>query len=295
METETKIKKDVYQIITDRIIAQLEKGVVPWKKNWKNEGIPANLITLEPYRGINVMLLSSLGFSRNYFLTFKQLKTLGGTLKEGEKSSPVFFWKYADEESEAGKNTERNAKKKPLLRYFSVYNIEQCEGLPEYKIPVFTEINPIVSCERIVEEMPDKPEIHHKGIMPFYSPGNDVVNMPPIQYFEDAEAYYETLFHELIQSTGHPKRLNRKEVNDSGSKSSGSYSTEELIAEIGACYLKSIAGIEGKHFENNVTYIQGWLNRLKNNKQFIVYASTRSQQAVDYILNTNLEDRKEEE
>jgi len=294
METKTAVKKDVYQIITDRIIAQLEKGVVPWKQSWKNEGIPANLITLKPYRGINVMLLSSLGFSRNYFLTLNQLKNLGGTLKQGEKSTSVFFWKRFDEEQAGNKNIETQVKKKPVLRYFSVYNIAQCDGIPEEKIPVFAGINPIASCERIIEEMPDKPEIQHKGNMPFYSPLSDVVNMPPIQYFEDAEAYYETLFHELIHSTGHIKRLGRKEMDYDTSQNNELYSTEELIAEIGACYLKSIAGIEGKHFENNVAYIKGWLNKLKNNNHFIVYASTRSQQAVDFILNAYQNDGKEE-
>lgn len=294
METKTIYKKDVYQIITDRIIAQLEKGVVPWQKNWKNEGIPTNLITLKPYRGINILLLSSLGFSRNYFLTFKQLKTLGGTLKEGEKSIPVCFWKYSDEEQEAGKDAGTQPKKKVVMRYYLVYNIEQCEGLPVYKIPLPVEANPIVSCERIAGQMPDKPKIQHKGNMPFYSPANDVINMPPIQYFDDAEAYYETLFHELIHSTGHIKRLGNKEAHDAESKSQESYSVEELIAEIGACFLKSIAGIKGKHDENSVAYIYGWLNRLKNNQTFIVYASTMAQQRVDFILNTYKNEGKDE-
>lgn len=294
METKTAYKKDVYQIITDRIIAQLEKGVVPWKKNWKNEGIPTNLITLKPYRGINILLLSSLGFSRNYFLTFNQLKQFGGTLKHGERSTPVCYWKYSDEETESDKNTETTARKKVVMRYYIVYNIEQCEGIPEDKIPVRAALNPVISCENIIEQMPDKPEIQHKGDMPYYSPYSDIVNIPSIQHFDDAEAYYETLFHELIHSTGHIKRLGRKVINDATSRTRETYSAEELIAEIGACFLKSIAGIEGKHFKNNVAYIHLWLNRLKNNQTFIVYASTMAQQAVDFILNTHKNEGKEE-
>lgn len=294
METKTAIKKDVYQIITDRIIAQLEKGVVPWKKNWKKEGMPTNLITLKPYRGINILLLSSLGFSRNYFLTFNQLKQLGGTLKHGERSTPVCYWKYSDAEQEQDNNIEIGAKKKVVMRYYIVYNIEQCEGIPEDMIPVRAEVNPIVSCESIAGQMPDKPDIQHKGNMPFYSPASDVINMPPIQYFDDAEAYYETLFHELIHSVGHIKRLGSKEIHDAESKSQEPYSVEELIAEIGACFLKSIAGIEGKHYENSMAYIHGWLNRLKNNQTFIVYASTMAQQRVDFILNTHKNEGKDE-
>ncbi len=274
---------DVYQLITDRIVAQLEKGQVPWRKSWSEAGLPQNLITKKPYRGLNVWLLASLGYTQNYFLTFKQAKQLGGSVIKGEKSCPVVFWKwveYEDKESE-------EVKKVPFLRYYSVFNVEQCEGIPEDKIPKIetNQNNPIQACEQIVQNMPQRPPIKHQEQRAFYSPPIDFVNMPKMETFIDSESYYATLFHELVHSTGHENRLNRPEVTDFTFFGSHEYSKEELTAEIGACYLTNHAGIGEKHFDNNIAYIQGWLNKLRNDKKFIVYASARAQNATDFILN----------
>lgn len=287
---EAKTKKDVYQIVTDRIVAKLEQGVVPWKQNWHNAGMPMNLSTLKSYRGINAMLLASLGYLRNFFLTRNQLLEFGGTIKQGEKPSPVVYWKTFDEESE-----DEEPRRKPVLRYYSVYNIEQCDGIRERDIPTLVkDITPIEHCERVVANMPDKPKILYSGGLAFYCLPDDYVNMPLRQSFKDSEAHYETLFHELIHSTGHPQRLNRKEMADSAA-SKISYATEELTAEIGSCFLKSITGIDGKHFDNNVAYIQGWLKALKNDNRIIVFASTHAQKAVDFILGIKPEKTLKEE
>jgi len=266
-----------------------EQGNVPWRQTWTNSGFPKNLITKRPYRGINVWLLLSLNYSQNLFLTYKQIKEAGGKIKQGEKSCPVVYWNWIEPKP----NDPEGTKAKPLLRYFLVFNVEQCEGLPASLFPkdsiVEQENHPIETCSLIIEQMPKKPDIKHKENRAYYHPFFDFINMPKINSFEDSEAYYETLFHELIHSTGHKDRLNRKEVVQQASMGGELYSIEELIAEIGACYLSSFCGMSQKNFSNNVAYIEGWLSKLKSDKRFIIYASGNAQKAVDYILNISSE------
>lgn len=283
METQSKTQTDVYSIITNRIIKTLEAGVVPWKQPWTDSGLPQNFITRKPYTGINILLLASMGFSRNFFLTFKQLMVLNSDtrIRKGEKSIPVIFWKrLAKQEADEQKTTY-------ILRYYSVFNVDQCIGIPEEKIPIInsSEFNRMEKLEAVIDEMPKKPLIHHKENLAFYNPAEDFINMPKMNNFKNAECYYGTLFHELIHSTGNPKRIGRKEVMESTDFGTEPYSMEELVAEIGACYLKSYTGIDTKDFNNNVAYIQNWLKVLQNDKKFIIYASAKAQKAVDYILN----------
>lgn len=285
-------KKDVYEIITSRIIEQLEQGRVPWKQPWTEAGLPQNLISKRYYRGINTWLLLSLGYSQNYFLTYKQIKDIGATLKKGEKSCPVVFWTWLEPKEDAPVDT----KAKPMLRYYTVFNIEQCERIPESMIPqTNTEQNndPIEICEQIVVNMQKKPDIKHKENRAYYHPLLDYINMPKLKSFNSSESYYVTLFHELVHSTGHLSRLNRSEITDMESLGGDAYSTEELVAEIGACYLCSHAGILQQEFDNNMAYIQSWLAKLKNDKRCIVFASAKAQKAVDYILNVQVKESEE--
>ena len=292
---------DVYTIVTNRIIEHLEKGVIPWRKPWADAGLPKNLITGKEYKGINVWLLASLNYPQNYFMTFKQVKDLGGSVKAGEKSQEVIFWKWIEKEKES-KNNETNLNKSdknktekiPLLKYYRVFNIDQCEGIPPQKIPpVFVRENsPIESCEKIVNEMPKQPEIRHKEQQAYYHKLHDYVNMPKLETFESSESYYGALFHELVHSTGHTERLNRKELINSKGQKTQDYAVEELTAEMGASYLKNYAGIPIEQLTNNVAYIQGWLERLRKDKKFIVYASSHAQKSVDYILNVRNEEKE---
>lgn len=274
---------DVYSIVNNRIIELLEKGVVPWHKSWTGSGMPSNFITKKPYKGINVWLLSSMGYEQNYFLSFRQVQDLGGSVKKGEKSNVVVFWKWLEKD-----NAETKEKEKiPMLRYYKVFNISQCDNLPLEKIPKEVEHNnnPIEICEKIINEMPMKPRIQHKMQRAYYERINDYVNMPSLETFEKSESYYSTLFHELVHSTGHSDRLNRKELLESRGMHSDKYAMEELTAEMGASYLKSYAGIPIEQLDNNASYIQHWLGHLKNDKRFIMHASTQAQKATDYILN----------
>jgi len=282
---ETKQKTDVYQIVTDLIIEKLESNIVPWRKPWTEAGYPANLVTKIPYRGLNVWLLASLGYTQNYFLTWKQLGKLGGTVKKGEKGHIVTFWKKVPKDKDDERVDEPETK--IVLRYYLVYNIAQCDGLPETcAIPESPHtISKLSAGEEIIECMPNCPVIVFAKQKAYYDPQKDIINLPQLKTFKTAESYYNTLFHELVHSTGHGKRLNRKAIVENPDYGSELYSQEELVAEIGACYLNSVAGIAEIEFDNSVSYINGWLEQLRNDNRFVFYASAQAQKAVEYILD----------
>ncbi|MDQ3050816.1 MAG: zincin-like metallopeptidase domain-containing protein [Bacteroidota bacterium] len=284
METKPKSEKikDVYQLVTNRILEQLEKGIIPWRRTWTDAGLPQNLITRKPYRGLNVWLLASLGYVQNFFLTYQQLKEVGGTVKKDEKPYLVVYFKWI----ETGDQNGEEKFKKPFLRYFKVYNVAQCNGIKKEIIPRILKPNhPIEDCKFIVESMPNLPLIVFRNNDPYYHPEGDYINMPAIEYFDSSVAYYETLFHELVHSTGHKSRLNRKEIMEKHRFGSEQYAIEELTAEFGSCYIQSIAGIQEKLGENSAAYIQNWYAVLKKNPRLVVYAGSQAQKAVDYILD----------
>ncbi|CAN5474970.1 zincin-like metallopeptidase domain-containing protein [soil metagenome] len=292
----TKTKKDVYAIVTDRIINLLEKGTVPWRQPWTEAGQPCNLYSGKFYKGINIMLLASLGYAKNYFLTEKQIQELGATIKEKEKPHIVVFWNWQPNgKAEEGESETTQAKQntRPLLRYYRVFNVSQCEGIPKDMIPAINRPNnPIEACEETIKGMPNPPVIRNDHNQAYYDRIEDIINIPEIGKFESSEAYYNTLYHETVHATGHEYRLNRPEVAQSTSFGTPAYSKEELTAEIAACFLCSITGIAEKVEKNSVAYIENWLKVLKNDRKFIIYASSNAQKAVDYILNSNHEDHE---
>lgn len=293
-------KLDVYQIVTDRIISLLEQGTVPWQKPWKDAGIPMNLISKRPYRGINVWLLNSLNFERNLFLTWDQIKKSGGSVRQGEHGHVVVFWKTIPKrkQQEQAEDAEKE-KQVPLLRYYKVFNVAQCRDLPEELIgkdsittpgtsPAVStpeKTDPILECEAIIETMPQCPPISFKGNQAYYNLLNDEIVLPYKKYFKSKEGYYSTLFHELIHATGHESRLKRLSITEMMEIGGDLYSQEELVAEIGASYLSSFTGILPVTVTNSAAYIKGWLSKLKNDKRFIIQASGHAQKAVDFILN----------
>jgi antirestriction protein ArdC len=293
--TQTAEKVDVYKVITDRITQQMEKGIIPWRKPWASIGAPKSLVSKKPYRGINAFILGCASYGSPWWLSFKQVKDLGGRVKAGEKGWPVVFWRRFDKD-------EVDEKGKPksfmVLRYYTVFNAEQTTGI-EGKIPqpqVIRESSPIEECEKIVAGMPSRPEIKADGRRAFYNLTDDFVGMPAREQFESDAAYYKTLFHELVHSTGAEKRLGRfkKDVCQSmfGSES---YSQEELVAEMGAAFLTAHAGVEVKaDMDNTVAYLQGWLKRLNDDRKLIVMAAAQAQKASDYILNVKWDEKGEE-
>lgn len=282
METQTKQSVDVYDIVTDRIIEQLHAGTVPWRKPWTDRGIPTNLISKRPYRGINIMLLNTLGYEHNLFLTYRQLKAVGGSVNQNEKPHPVIYLDFDDEENDSSDSSQQ---KRGRLRYYKVYNITQCNSVPE-NLAILATAGSVAKpeCESVITGMKNGPTIQFKESSAYYNPMQDILNMPKQSRFESAAAYYATFFHELVHSTGHHSRLNRKDLVQMSEFGSEPYSHEELVAEIGSCYLQSVTGIQ-EPFEQSAAYIDGWLAKLEHDKRFIYSAATHAQRAADYILN----------
>ena len=280
-------QKNIYEIINERIFVLLEKGEIPWQKPWIS-GEPANFITKKPYRGINPFILISSGYSCPYWVSFKQAKGKGGMIKKGEKGFPVVFWKWIEMD---GQDTESGKRQVPFLRYYTVFNLEQTEGI---EMPELQQRNfqPIAEAEKIIHHMPRAPVIEHKQPQAYYLPADDLVNMPNSNLFRSDEEYYSTLFHELIHSTGHASRLNRAELSKINMLKSHDYSKEELVAEMGSAFLCGRCGITPKVIENQAAYIQGWLKRLQNNRKWLIYAAAKAQKAADFILGIDHSDHE---
>lgn len=273
----------VYEIITDKIIKQLESGVAPWRKPWTCQP-PANLITQREYRGLNVFTLASQGFPSRFWLTFNQVSKLGGKIRKGEKSSPVIFWNVGDEQEATTQDGTKQTTRPFLLRYYSVFNLSQSEGIdiPESVLQETRTNDPIETCEQIVTNMPNPPAFEQSD-KAWYSASTDVVGMPARGLFHSTEEYYATEFHELAHCTGHAKRLHRENFGNPVSFGSESYSKEELIAEMTAAMLCGIAGIEQRILENSAAYLKTWIARLKSDSRLLVSAASHAQKAADFI------------
>ena len=289
-----KKKFDVYEMVTDRILEALENGTVPWRKPWRGgtaAGSPVNLKSKKAYRGINVFVLHLQGFSSRYWATFKQAKDLGGKVRKGSKGTPVVFWKWIDKKGKDDDGNEIVLDRYPILRYYTVFNLDQIDGIddPDAKAADDTpaKFNPIEAAEKIVDEMPNRPEITHNEPRAYYRPSTDTVNMPKPELFDVPAEYYSTIFHELTHSTGHESRLNRDGITKLAAFGDDNYSQEELVAEMGAAFLCGHAGIENETIDNSAAYIDGWRKKLSTDKKLVVYAAAQAQKAADYILDNN--------
>ena len=279
----------IYEMITDRIIAELEKGTVPWRMPWNGyiKSFPQNFTSKKNYRGVNIFMLKLAMRSTPYWLTFRQAKQLKGSIKKGEKGYPVIFWKFLEK-----KDSETGEKKNiPLLKYYTVFNLDQTEGieLPEIDHPETREFTPIEKAEKIINDMPNKPTINHNEARAFYRPAADMVNMPKKELFLSDAEYYSTCFHELCHSTSHHTRLNRESDVKNHMFGSADYSKEELIAEMGSAFLCAESNIENETIENSASYIAGWLSKLKDDKKLLIQAAGKAQKAADFILDRKFE------
>ena len=279
------MKKSVYEMITERIIEQLENGVIPWQKPWSGTHSGAyNRISNKPYSLLNQMILKHGG----EYATFKQWSDLGGKIRKGEKSEVVTFWKIQPYEEE-NENGEKVIKQIPLLRYYNVFHISQVDGVEPKEQLKISDLEPIEEAEKIKTEYMNRErlKIFEKVTNDaFYLPIQDYIQVPCKEQYQDIEEFYSTLFHEMIHSTGHKNRLNRPDMQGIVRYGSEKYSKEELTAELGSAMIINILGIEtGKSFKNSSRYIQDWLQALKNDNKFIASASSKAEKAVKYILN----------
>lgn len=286
----------VYRIVTNQILEQLRRGTVPWRRDFPRGSrlVPRNLVSNREYRGINRLLLLMaqrvLGYETPVWLTYRQAERAGGHVRKGERSSIVVFWKLLEKRKrqDAGDQGERSVSI-PILRYYRVFNVDQCElpdkvedTLQAFRVPRLGH-DPVAGAERIVAQMPQRPEIVHRSGSAHYEPSADIVRVPPLEVCASAEAHYSALFHELIHATGHASRLGRGLSTDQASRE---YALEELTAELGSCFLRMEVGISTVPvMENSAAYIAGWLTRLANDQTLVVRASTQAQKAVDFILD----------
>lgn len=278
--------KSVYEMVTERIISQLEQGVIPWKKPWTGIKSGAyNRVSKKSYSLLNQMILKHEG----EYATFKQWTDLGGHIRKGEKSEIVVFWKIQPVE-ETTEDGTKEIKQIPLLRYFNVFHISQVEGVEPLAKDELHDIEPIEKAEKVLYSYWTRESItveHIKGDDAYYSPTRDLIRLPLFEQFTEANEYYSTAFHESVHSTMKENRCNRAEDRKGKLVAFGSddYSKEELVAEIGSASIMNIIGVETKKsFRNSSAYIQNWLSVLKNDVKFIVSASSKAEKAVNYIL-----------
>ena len=285
MATHKPSKQTPYEKITNRILELLDKGTVPWHRPWMG---CRNLASGKDYRGINPFVLGCQAFASPFWLTYRQAQERGGNVRKGERACPVVFWKvYKAEEAveRGGETTGTREVSRFVLRHYSVFNVEQCEGVEVPAIEAH-EHEPIQACEETVAGMAKRPDVRNASAGAFYSPGEDFVSLPGLPSFDSPEHYYSTLFHELTHATGHKTRLGRhgEQGYVSHHFGSGDYSREELVAEMGAAFLSGHCGIENGTIDNSAAYINSWRRKLGDEPRLVILAAAQAQKAADFIL-----------
>lgn len=276
--------RDTHQFITDAIVAKLENGVLPWRKDWTSNDQSFSMprrANGEFYKGINVLLLwiatMEKGFTADQWMTFKQAKAAGGHVRKGEKGTQIVFFKTLDVEDKNGES-----RVVPMARTYTVFNVQQIADLPcELTPDLFgDDIDTGARSDEALEKFfsATGAKICIDGTSPCYRPASDSIHMPSVEKFETATAYYGTLAHEFVHWTGHKSRLDRLDMTNKKG-----YAFEELVAELGACFLTAIVGGE-TDLDNSAAYIGSWLRALQNDKRYIFQAAAQAQKAVDFIL-----------
>jgi len=253
------------------------------------------------YRGINVFLLGCQGYESPYWVTFKQAKELGGSVRKGERASPIVFWKWLEPKGTNPETGEKETRRIPLLRYFSAFNVDQCDGVKHRRLVEAIEaqpkvFSPIQRAEALVAGYRSAPSITHGGAKAFDRPADDSVTLPAREAFESPEAYYSVLFHELVHSTGHRSRLARPGVTEPIRFASHDYSAEEFVAEMGASFCRAMVGIDSEDLvTNSAAYLAGWLRALRKDARMLVIAGAQAQKATDWIRGKAAEEAESTE
>ena len=282
-----KPKTDIYQVVTDSIIEALEMGVKPWVCPWKRNGmvsgIPSNFSTGTAYSGMNIMLFwcraAKQGFQDSRWLTYKQAQELGGQVRKGETGTTGIFYKTLEKENEAGE-----LEFIPMLKTFTVFNVEQIDGLKmgaidgvEIEPQSVTEFDPLPQVENLFQRT--GANITERGQQAFFQPSTDEIWLPERHLFTDAANFYATGLHELVHWSGAKSRLNRDMKGKFGSEG---YAFEELIAELGSAFLMADLGVTGEVQHEN--YIGSWLKALKGDKRYIFKAASAASKAHQFLM-----------
>lgn len=282
--------RDLYAEVTRRIVEAIERGVRPWSRPWSRSQAAADMLprrhTGEAYRGVNVLLLWAAALERGYtaqtWLTFRQVQAEGGQVRKGEKGTTVV---YAGQFMPANGTTDDNDEDIPArrtlayLRSYTVFNVEQVDGLPASPTPQPEEW-PKVGNDAQAFIAKTGATVHHGGDRAFYAPGPDVVQVPHARQFRDAVAYLGTLTHELVHWTGHTDRLARQFGQRFGDQA---YAMEELVAELGAAFVCARLNVGAEPREDHAAYLTEWLAVLKADKRAVFTAAAQAQSAADYL------------
>ena len=272
--------QNAYETVTNRLIAQLETGVIPWRQPWKNTSrgsyLPCNFITGKAYRGINLGMTLCSPFQAAHWMTYKQAQGIGAQVRKGEQGTPVVFWQFNEK-------TETD-KKSAWCKGYTVFNVEQIDGIPQdlpFDAPVFDALEGAQAIAAAYMSA-GGPALLHGGSQACYMQSRDTVYMPEPTQFTNRETYYSTLFHEFGHSTGSDKRLKRKFGKHFGD---ADYAREELVAEFTAAFLSAESGIISADLDaHNAAYLANWLTALKSDNRLAVTAAQRAQKAADLIM-----------
>lgn len=282
-------KKDIaYKVITDQIIEMLKQGEIPWEKPWISRA-NCNLRSKHVYKGINRLMTAAVaaknGWVSPYWVTFNQVRELGGKVKKGSKATYVVLWKFIKKEQ-----TDGTEKVIPLCRYYKIFNVEQTEGLEAYIPEDETfEWDSEEKAEEMVSGCKFSDIISYGGSQACYIPSHDRIEIPCRETFKTANGFYATTFHEMVHATGHITRLDRK-LGMFGDFGSHEYSKEELVAELGASFLCAAAGITNeKQLTNAAAYCQSWIKVLQNDVHAIVSAASKAEKAAKYIMGESVD------
>ena len=277
--------RDIYQEVTDRIVAALEQGTVPWLRPWRDNKTgsalePYNAATGRPYNGVNLLVLGTMPYADLGWLTFNQAKELGGSVRKGDRGTGVVFWKFETrEDPDTGEH-----KTVPFARLYTVFNVSQCDDIDPAKLkrpaaPVAgqTDMNTVASRVGAI--------VRHGGNKAFYTTAGDFVQVPSLDAFKTAEHYQATLAHELTHWTGHEKRCAREFGKRFGSEA---YAFEELVAEIGSAFLCARNGVPLEDLQH-ANYLASWLKILKDDKRAIFTAASKAKQAAEFLMQDQAE------
>ena len=286
----------VHRIVTDRMIAALERGTVPWRKPWQSAGQPRSMSTGQPYRGVNMFLLGMTadeqGYESPFWGTYRQITALGGQVRKGERPALAVFWKKAEIADRDPLTGETTLKQLPVLRYYRVFNAAQSDHLPARFFPQPGEYAEIQEPQDLLDGyLVRGPQLRHMaGDRAAYNPATDTIRLPLRSQFRTPEGYYVTAFHEAGHSTGHPSRLNRPGIADFDHFGSDRYAREELVAQMTSSILCAQTGIDTPEtFDNSASYIGGWLSALKGDTRLVVTAAAQAQRACDLIAQAERE------
>lgn len=302
----TKTKKpDIYQLITDSILAKLDEGTCPWQKPWigGKDGMPKNLQSGKPYRGMNVFMLGweamEKGYKSPYWLTYKQARELGGSVIKGQKATAISFWKPLSKTETASDGTEKTSSFMMLKMYW-VFNYEQTEGcrIPKGREATAEPTEPTAAENAEADKLatatladyvyrqPGLAYSEEDSSRAYYVPSKDQIVMPNKAQFKTPEHYHATAFHEAGHSTGHKSRLARRNLMDATKFDKHAYGQEELVAEFTAAFCTNWCGVDTSSvFENTAAYLASWKKTIRADKKMVVMAAAQAQKAADLILN----------